>query len=74
MQLQKHLLRVRLKRGGGTVFVNILVLYKKIDVILNVKDNMKVLNLKIGKQRINHYDAAKLGYLTCLTTKIEISH
>ena len=42
-------------------------------MILDMKDNMEVFNSKIGKQRIQHHDVAKLGCLMCLTTKIEIS-
>ena len=42
-------------------------------MIMDMKDNMQAFNPKIGKQRIQHYDVAKLGYVMCLTTKIETS-
>jgi len=38
-----------------------------------MKDAMEACNPKIGKQRIQHHSVAKLGYIMCLTTKIEIA-
>ena len=58
------------------MFANALQLHdgKIEDIILDMKDKMEAFNPKIGKQRIQHCDAVKLGYLMCLTTKIEICH
>ena len=74
-QLQKYFSRARPKRGSRKVFTNLLLLHEeKIeDIILDMKDNMEVFNPKIGKERIQHHDVAKLGCLMCLTAKIEIS-
>ena len=42
-------------------------------MILDMKDGMAACNPRIGKQRIQHYNIAKLGYIMCLLTKIEIT-
>ena len=39
-----------------------------------MKDNTQVVNLKIGKQRVQYHDIMKLGYMMCLTTKIKLSY
>ena len=72
-QLQKFFPKGRPKRGGGTVFTNILLLHNENieDMILDMKDSLAAYNPKIGKQRIQHYNVAKLGYIMCLLTKIE---
>ena len=74
-QLHKFFPKGRPKRGGGTVFTNLLLLHdEKIeDIIIDMKDAMEACNPKIGKQRIQHHSVAKLGYIMCLTTKIEIA-
>ena len=43
-------------------------------MILDMKDNIQAVNPKIGKQRVQYYDATKLGYVMCLTTIIELSY
>ena len=43
------------------------------DIALDLKEGMSASNPKIGKQRVQHHDAVKLGYAMCLTTKIELS-
>ena len=74
-QLQKFFPKGRPKRGGGTVFTNILLLHNENieDIILDMKDGMTSYNPKIGKQRIQHYNVTKLGYIMCLVTKIELT-
>ena len=74
-QLHKFFPKGRPKRGGGTVFTNLLLLHDEgiEDIILDMKDAMEAYNPKIGKQRIQHHSVAKLGYIMCLTTKIEIA-
>ena len=42
-------------------------------MILDMKDNIQVVNPKKGKQRVQHHNVTKLGYLMCLTTKVELS-
>ena len=45
----------------------------KIDyIILDTKDRIEACNLRISKQRIHHYNVAKLGCITCLLIEIEI--
>ena len=72
-QLQKFFPKGRPKRGGGTVFTNILVLHNELieDMIMDMKDGLAAYNPRIGKQRIQHYNVVKLGYIMCLLTKIE---
>ena len=41
------------------------------DMMLDMKDSVIACDPKIGKQRIQHYNVAKLGYVMCLLTKIE---
>ena len=41
-------------------------------MILDMKDNIQVVNPKIGKQRIQHHDMTKLGYLIYLVIKVEL--
>ena len=74
-QLHKFFPKGRPKRGGRTVFTNLLLLHdEKIeDIIIDMKDAMEACNPKIGKQRIQHRSVAKLGCIMCLTTKIEIA-
>jgi len=74
-QLHKYFPKGRPKRGGGTVFTNFLLLHDEEidDIIMDMKDAMEAHNPKIGKQRIQHHSVAKLGYIMCLTTKIEIA-
>ena len=38
-----------------------------------MKDRMEAFNTKIGKQRVQHHDVTKLGYIMFLTPKIELS-
>ena len=40
-------------------------------MIMDMKDGLEACNPKIGKQRIQHHDVAKLVYIMCLLTKIE---
>ena len=40
-------------------------------MILDMKDGLAACNPRIGKQRIQHFNVAKLGYIMCLITKIE---
>jgi hypothetical protein len=72
-QLQKYFPKGKPKKGGGTVYTNILILHKEDieDMITDMKDGLEAYNPRIGKQRIQHYDVAKLGYIMCLLTKIE---
>ena len=73
-QLQKYFPKGKPKKGGGTVYTNILILHSEDieDMITDMKDGLEARNPRIGKQRIQHYDVAKLGYIMCLLTKIEI--
>ena len=34
---------------------------------------MQAVDPRIGKQRVLHHNITKLGYLMCLTTKVELS-
>ena len=72
-QLQKYFPKGKPKKEGGTVYTNILILHKEDieDMITDMKDGLEAYNPRIGKQRIQHYDVAKLGYIMCLLTKIE---
>ena len=74
-QLHKYFPRGKPKKGGGTICTNCLILHDEEidDIILDLKEGMNSSNPKIGKQRVQHHDVAKLGYLMCLTTKVEIS-
>ena len=74
-QLQKYFPHGRPKRGGRTVFTNFLLLHEKRveDMILDIKDKMQVKNLRISKQRVQHYNITKLGYLMCHVKKVEPS-
>ena len=74
-QLQKYFLKGKPKHGGSTVFTNFLILYDKEvdDMIIDMKDGMEAFNIKIDKQRVQHYDVAKLGYIIFLIPKIELS-
>ena len=74
-QLQKYFPRGKPKRGGGTVFTNFLLLHDEEieDMIIDMKDGMEAFNTKIGKQRVQHHDVVKLGYIMFLTPKIELS-
>ena len=40
-------------------------------MIMDTKDSLQNFNTKIGKQRAQHHDAAKLGYAMCFVTDIE---
>jgi len=42
-------------------------------MIIDIKDGIEAVNAKIGKQRVQYYDEAKLGYIMFLMPKIEIS-
>ena len=42
-------------------------------MIIDMKDGMEAFNTKIGKQRVQHHDVVKLGYIMFLTPKIELS-
>ena len=72
-QLQKYFPKSKPKKGGGTVCTNILILHSEDieDMIMDMKDGLEARNPRIGKQRIQHYDVTKLGYIMCLLTKIE---
>ena len=72
-QLHKFFLKGRPKQGGGIVCTNMLILHnEKIeDMILDMIDGVIAHNPKIGKQRKQHYNVVKLGYIMCLLTKIE---
>ena len=74
-QLHKYFPKGKPKRGGGTIFTNCLILYNEEidDIILDLKDGTNSYNPRIGKQRVQHHNVAKLGYMICLTTKAEIS-
>ena len=74
-QLQKYFPKGKPKRGGGTVFTNFLLLHDEEidDMIIDMKDGMEAFNPKIGKQRVQHHDVVKLGYIMFLTPKIELS-
>jgi hypothetical protein len=74
-QLQKYFPKGKLKHGDGMVFTNFLILYDEEvdDMIIDMKDGMEAFNTKIGKQRVQYYDVAKLGYIMFLTPKIELS-
>ena len=74
-QLQKYFPKGKPKRGGGTVFTNFLILHDKEvnDIVIDMKDGIETFNAKIGKQRVQHYDVAKLGYIMFLTLKIKLS-
>ena len=74
IQLQKYFLKGKPKRGGGTVFTNFLLLHDEEieDMIIDMKDGMEAFNTKIGKQRVQHHDVVKLGYIMFLTPKIEL--
>ena len=73
-QLHKHFPKGKPKRGGGTIFTNCLILHDEEidDIILDLKEGVNSSNPRIGKQRVQHHDVAKLGYVMCLTTKVEI--
>ena len=55
--------------------MNCLILHTEVieDIILDVKEGMQSYNAKIGKQRVQHHDVAKLGYIMFLTTKSDIT-
>ena len=74
-QLQKYFPKDNPKCRGGTVFINFLILHnEEVDnMIIDMKDGIEAFNAKIGKQRVQHYDIAKLGYIMFLTPKIELS-
>ena len=74
-QLHKYFLKGKPKSSVGTIFTNCLILHNEDidDIILDLKEGMSSNNPKIGKQRVQHHDAVKLGYVMCLTTKIELS-
>ena len=74
-QLQKYFPKGKPKHRGGTVFTNFLILHDEEvdDVIIDMKDGMEAFNVKIGKQRVQYYDVAKLGCIMFLMPKIEIS-
>ena len=47
---------------------------KDIDNMLdNLRSSINRNNCKIGKQKVQNYDAAKLGHLMQLATKVKIS-
>lgn len=71
----KNFLRGKPKKSGGTVCTNLIILHDEeiADIIIDMKDSIKAFNPKIGKHRIQHCDAVKLGYIMCLATKAEIS-
>ena len=71
--VQKFFLKSQPKRGGATVFTNMLILHNENieDMMLDMKDSVIACDPKIGMQRIQHYNVAKLGYVMCLLTKIE---
>ena len=74
-QLQKYFPKGKPKHGGGIVFTNFLILHdEEVDnMIIDMKDGMKAFNAKIGKQRVQYYNIAKLSYIMFLTPKIELS-
>ena len=57
------------------VFTNFLLLHDEEidDMIIDMKDGMEAFNTKIGKQRVQHHDVVKLGYIMFLMPKIELS-
>ena len=71
VQLQKYFPKGKPKREGGTIFTNLLLLHdKKVDdMMLDMKDSMQKCNLKLGKQRVQYYNAVMLGHVWCLSTK-----
>ena len=74
-QLHKYFPKGKPKRGGGTIFTNCLILHNEDidDIILDLKEGINSYNPRIGRQRVQHHDVVKLGYMMCLTTKIELS-
>ena len=72
--MKKHFLKGRPERGGGTVFTNFLFLHDERveDMIIDMKENTHSFNTKMGKQRVQHHDAVKLGCIMFLAMKIEI--
>ena len=55
--------------------MNCLILHTEVieDIILDVKEGMQSCNVKIGKQRVQHHDIAKLGCIMFLTTKADVT-
>ena len=42
-------------------------------MILDVKDGLEACNARIGKQRVQYHDVEKLGYIMCLTMKVDVA-
>ena len=72
-QLHKYFPKGKLKRSSGAIFTNCLILRAEEieDIVIDMKDGMSSCNAKISKQRVQYYDAVKLGCIMCITTKIE---
>ena len=73
-QLQNYLFCGRPQKMGVTVFTNVLIGHDEDikDIMLEIKECMEQYNLKIGKQRVQHPEVIKLGYILYLTPKIDL--
>ena len=56
------------------MFTNVLIAYNKDveGIIEDLKIGLEMYNRKIRKQRIQHYEVVKIGYIMQLLTKVDI--
>ena len=62
-KLRKHFPKGKPKRGSSVIFTNYLILrVEEIeDMLLDMKNRVKLYNAKISKQKVQHHDVVKLG-------------